>query len=161
MENIQSSAPSGLGIDENSKSHLMETARWAKFLAIVGFIVCILVVLAGFFAGSVLQQMMGQMGENEIGNLNLQGFGAMLSVLYIGFAILYFFPCLFLYRFATRIITAFTTYEQDHLNRAFQNLKILFRYVGILTIIVLCLYAFSLFMIMLAGRMPGSGNGAF
>jgi hypothetical protein len=160
MEEIQTTQPSGLGIDETSKTQLMEAARWARFLAIVGFVVCALVVLAGIFAGSVLQQMMGRFGENDLGTVNMQGVGAMISVVYIGIAILYFFPCLYLYRFANGMKTAFSTYEQDHLNKSFQNLKIMFRYLGILTIIVICLYAFSILMFLMAGG-SSAGGGVF
>ena len=160
MEESQNTSPSGLGIDQDSKTHLMEAARWARFLAIVGFVVCGLVVFAGIFAGSMIDQMMNRFGENEFGGANVKGLRSTMSVIYIGFAVLYFFPCLFLFRFANKMKVAFATYEQDILNKSFQNLKIMFRFVGILTIIVLCLYALSLLMIIVMGGAAG-GGGSF
>jgi len=160
MEESQITSPSGLGIDQNSKTHLMEAAKWARFLAIVGFVICSLVAMAGIFSGSVVNQMMSRFGENELRGMSMEGFGTMISIIYIGFAVLYFFPCLFLFRFANKTKTAFATYEQDTLNKSFQNLKIMFRYVGILTIILLCLYTLSFLMIFVMGGAAG-GGGSF
>ena len=158
MEESQNTSPSGLGIDQDSKTHLMEAARWARFLAIVGFVVCGLVAILGIFIGSVMDQLMSRFGENEFGGANMRGLGGVFSVIYIGIAILYFFPCLFLFRFANVVKAAFATYQQDTLNKSFQNLKIMFRFVGILTIIVLCLYVLGLLMKIVAGGAAGGGG---
>lgn len=156
MEENQSTSSIGLGIDENTKAHLVEAARWAKFLAIVGFVVCGLVVILGIFAGSIFKSMLGRMGEGELSGMDMSGVSTFMSVLYIGIALLYFFPCLFLFRFATKMITAFETYEQETLNKSFQNLKKMFRFMGILTIFILCLYALSILMLMV-GRSAAGG----
>ena len=154
MEQNQNTSVFGLGMDANSKAHLGEAARWAKFLAIVGFIVCGLVVLLGIFAGSILSSMSGQF-SSELGGMGKMGnmgssFGAMMAVMYIAIAILYFFPCLFLFRFANFMKAALATDDQENLNKSFQNLKIMFRYVGILTIVVLTIYLIA-FLIAIAG----------
>jgi hypothetical protein len=154
-ENQNTSSSSGLGIDANSKDHLTEAARWAKFLAIVGFVVCGLVVILGIFAGSIFNTMVGRMGEGDFSGMDMSGLGAMMSVFYIGFALLYFFPCLFLFRFANQMKTAFLTYEQETLNQSFQNLKKMFRFVGVLTIIVLCLYALGILMLIVGRSVAG------
>lgn len=151
MEQNQDKSVFGLGIDPNSKAHLSEAARWAKFLAIVGFIVCGLVVIIGIFAGSILSSMPGQF-SSELGGMGSMGsgLGAMMAVVYIAIAILYFFPCLFLFRFANFMKAAIAADDQETLNKSFQNLKVMFRYVGILTIIVLTLYLI-VFLIAIAG----------
>src|SRR5881397_1677138 len=43
-----------LTIDPVTKSHLLETARWGRFLAIMGFILCVLIVVLGVFFGSLM-----------------------------------------------------------------------------------------------------------
>lgn len=142
MEQEQNTSLFGFGIDPTSRVHLAEAARWARFLAIVGFVMCGLVVIIGIFAGSIMSSMMSGYSEEFGGRARFGGgLGAFMSILYIGFAILYFFPCLFLFRFANLMKTALNTNEQGTLNTSFQNLKIMFRYVGILTIIVLSIYA--------------------
>ena len=141
MEQNQDKSIFGLGIDPSSKAHLAEAARWARFLAIVGFIMCGLIVLIGIFAASFSTSFSSKFG-NEFGGATSMGsgMGSMMTVLYIGIAILYFFPCLFLFRFANLMKAALATEEQDNLNKSFQNLKVMFRYVGIITIIILTIY---------------------
>ena len=129
----------GFGIDQSSRSHLWEAAKWARFLAIVGFVMCGLVAIAGIFVGSFFAT--SSPYEGEYGSRSIfAGMGVVLSIFYFGFAVLYFFPCLFLLRFANHMRNAINTDDQVTLNRSFQNLKIMFRYVGILTIIVISFY---------------------
>jgi|SRR5688572_31892200 len=128
----------GFGIDQISKTHLWEASKWARFLAIVGFIMCGLVAIAGIFAGSYFAT--SDSYDGDYGSSIFAGLGAVMTIFYVGFAILYFFPCLFLLRFSNHMRNALNTNDQVTLNSSFQNLKIMFRYVGILTIIVISLY---------------------
>lgn len=146
MEENQHSPLISLGIDSVSRDHLTEASRWARFLAIVGFVICGLVVIIGIFAKSIFSSMLGQMGESELQGMDMNGIGSILAVLYIGIALLYFFPCLFLFRFANYMKAALISGEQETINKSFQNLKKMFRFVGILTIFVICLYTLGLLM---------------
>lgn len=129
-----------LTIDPVIKSHLYETARWGKFLAILGFIVCVLVVLVGLFFGTFFNALVSRSEVSYEGNISSGSFGAMAAVFYIIIAVIYFFPCLFLFRFSTKMKTALNGNEQTDLTLAFQNLKSLFRYVGVITVIILAIY---------------------
>ncbi len=135
----------GFGIDTASRAHLSEAARWAKFLAIFGFIMCGLVVIIGIFFGTFMSTFSASPYGNEYESRSSFGgsLGVVMAVLYIGIAILYFFPCLFLLRFANHMKNALNTNEQLTLNSSFQNLKIMFRYVGILTIVLISFYALA------------------
>lgn len=144
----------GFGIDQSSKAHLWEAAKWAKFLAIVGFVMCGLVAIGGIVWGSYLATTTPI--ESEYGGRSLfAGLGVFMSVFYVGFAILYFFPCLFLLRFANHMRNALNTDDQVTLNSSFQNLKIMFRYVGILTIIVISLYVLLFLFAILTAAVSG------
>jgi len=146
MDTQQDSSLFGLNIDPNVKNHLSEAAKWAKFLAIVGFVICGLVVLMGIFAGSFL----ASMGRYSSSESEITGaMSTLLAVVYILFAVLYFIPVLFLYRFATQMKIALASNDQGVLTTSFQNLKRMFRYVGILTIIVLAFYALALLFALL------------
>ena len=127
----------GFGIDQSSRAHLAEAAKWAKFLAIVGFVMCGLIIVLSFFIGTLFSTSMSRYGDSAAFG---SGFGIIMTIVYLSIGVLYFFPCLFLFRFANNMIVALNSNEQITLNRSFQNLKIMFRYVGILTIIVLALY---------------------
>ena len=136
------------GIDEMSRNHLAETAKWAKFLSIVGFVMCGLIVLASFFVGTFFSASTDR--YERYGDENpLAGLGILMTLFYLAIGVLYFFPCLFLFRFATQMTAALNTNEQVTLNTAFQNLKRMFRYLGILTIIVISLYIFAFIFAMI------------
>jgi len=150
MEENQNSSLFGLGIDPAAKAHLTEAARWARFLSILGFILLGLLVLAGIFAGSIFGMMGQRVSGGQIGASEMAGMGGLLAFVYIFIAVIYFFPCLFLFRFANKMKAALIANDQETLNASFQNLKILFRYVGIITIIILAFYAIMLLFGLLA-----------
>ena len=157
MEQNQDLSLFNLNIDQSSKAHLSEAARWAKFLSIVGFIVCGLIVLIGVFAGSVFTMFSPYQNSpySDFQGSAAGGFGAMLAVIYIVFALIYFFPCLFLFRFANKMKAALASNEQEVLNASFQNLKASLRFVGILTIIVIAFWILGIIVAVL-----GAATGA-
>jgi hypothetical protein len=128
-----------LNISQLESMYLGEAAKWGKFLAIVGFIMCGLLAVFSFFAGSIFSAM-----GNLQGTSMPQATGIMLTVIYLAIAILYFFPCLYLFRFASKMKAALSEANQDSLQSSFLNLKSLFKFMGILTIIVLGFYAIAL-----------------
>ena len=147
MEQNQDQSLFGFGIDQSSKSHLAEAAKWAKFLAIVGFVMCGLIVVIAVFADSIVALISNPYNDGYSSSARLaEGTGVFVAVFYIGFAIVFFFPYLFLLRFANRMRSALNTNDQLTLNSSFQNLKIMFRYVGILTIVLLSFYALAILM---------------
>ena len=156
MEQNPSTSLFELHIDGPSSAYLNETAKWAKFFAILGFIFCGLIVCAAFFAGSIMSTFSGmnRYGSETTGAASVIG-GAFLAVFYILFALLYFFPCLYLFRFATKMKTALRTNDQEQLATSFKNLKACFRFMGILTIVILSIYVLALIFIVI-GAAAGS-----
>lgn len=127
----------GLGVTSDIRANLAEAARWGKFLAIVGFISVGFIVLAAIFMGVFMSSMMGEM--SEIYPVPVPGF--LFSLIYLALAALYFFPCLYLYRFATRMQTALAADSGMDFSESFKNLKALYRFMGIFTAIILGFYA--------------------
>ena len=140
------------GIDDISRSHLAETAKWAKFLSVVGFIMCGLIVIASFFVGAIFSASTSQY-ERYRDDSPFAGLGVLMTIFYLAIGILYFFPCVFLFRFATQMTAALYTNEQLTLNKSFQNLKRMFRYMSILTIIVISLYIFAFVFAIIAASL--------
>src|SRR6185369_17044845 len=91
-----------LQVDQTAQSQLKETAKWAKFLSIVGFVMCGLLVLLGILMATVMSRFSS---SSSMGGL-AGGMGAIVSIFYIAFAILYFFPCLNLFRFSIKAQSA-------------------------------------------------------
>ncbi|OQP40869.1 hypothetical protein A4H97_14770 [Niastella yeongjuensis] len=129
-----------LQVDQQSISYLGETARWAKFLSIVGFVVCGIMILFALFFGSIMATI-GRISSNSDSFSSALGVGNYaFSAVYIIIALLYFFPCLYLFNFSAKMQMALRNNDQTNLNTAFGNLKSCFKFVGILTIVVLSFY---------------------
>jgi hypothetical protein len=127
---IESTNTKSLKLTDNSLILMAEIVKWAKFLAICSFVGVGIMVLLG--VGMILLQF-------ESLKVGLQVL--VMGVFYIGMAVLYLFPALYLYRFATACGEAIEKFNDDTLEEGIENLKSLFRFTGILTIIILSLYA--------------------
>ena len=158
MEQNQDSTLFEMSLDQTGRAHLTEAAKWAKFLSIMGFIGCGLIVLIGVFFGSLFNTLSGELNRNSpYGDMPTSGgFGAFAAIMYIVIALIYFFPCLFLFRFATKMKTALAANDQETLNNSFQNLKATFRFIGILTLIGLCFWVLALIIGLLGAATGGS-----
>ncbi len=149
---IQDAGLFGLSIDTTGREHLKEAARWARFLAIVGFVFIALVALFLIAGGSYFANMFGRVNQyNDLNSGFTTGMTIAIIIYYLCVALLVFFAYLFLYRFAVNMKMALQGNNQELLNRSFQNLKILYRYWGILTIIALIFVGLS-FIIAILGR---------
>jgi hypothetical protein len=123
-----------LQLDQTAKGFLQETAKWAYFLSIIGFIGIGLMVLLAVFAGTIFSAM---------GNVPGMGgyFGTMMGVFYFVFAAIYFFPVLYLNKFATNAKRAFRENDTEALTASLGYLKSHYKFIGILMIAVVALYA--------------------
>jgi hypothetical protein len=137
-----------LHLDEQIFSHLSESARWAKFIAIVGFIFCVFMVMGAIFMGAMLSTM-----GSGIPGFPAAASGGLISTLYLIFALLFFFPNLFLFRFGSQIQQSIRLNEQARLQTSLKNLKAYFRFVGILYIVIISLYVLAFIFLIFAGIM--------
>lgn len=128
-----------LSIDPVTKLHLTETSRWARFLAIVSMIFLIIMIIFGVYTSTMMSRF------ETIGNASFtQSIGVSMAVMYVVVAVVAFFPILFMLRFANNMKKALAANDQNALNTSFQNLKIYFRYLGVITIIGLVLMALTI-----------------
>lgn len=127
----------GISITEGSQYYLTQTARWAKFLAIVGFIMSGLVAALGLgfsFFMSLFLESMSQTVPNSMGSMAGAGF------IYVLISVIMFFPYLYLYRFSQKSKLAVETLDSDLMEEAMSQLSSLYKFKGILTIIVIGFY---------------------
>ena len=128
-------------IDSVSQVHLKETAMWAKFLAIAGFIISILIAIGAVFAGTMFNKLAaGMPGGSKAGMMT----GGVIMLMYLLIAAVAFFMSLFLFRFGVKMKVALITNDQESLNLSFQNLKVYYRFAGIITIIYLVILLLAL-----------------
>ncbi len=135
-----------LQVDSGNSPYLTEAAKWAKFLSIIGFIICGMLVLTGIFSGSFFAAI-SQM-DSELDSMGSLGAG-FFSIWFIIMALLYFFPSLYLYNFASKMQTALRNNDQISLNTSFKNLKSCLKFWGVFLIIILCFYALAMIFAML------------
>jgi Family of unknown function (DUF5362) len=141
-----------LQIDHQTNSFLSEAAKWGKFLAIMGFIFCGIMAIAALFAGRSMASMMPGLSTTEGTTAVIGGF---VTVFYLIFALIYFFPCLYLFNFSSKMQVALRSNQQDLLNTSFRNLKSCFKFMGILTIVILSFWILAIIIIIGAGMAAG------
>ena len=131
-----------LQLDSLGKSYLKETAKWARFLSIAGFIGLGLILIISVIAA---------LGESNSGRYNggkdefyTAGYmmGTVIGSLIV--LLIFFFPCYFLLLFANKMNKALVAEDAASLNEAFKNLKATFRYSGVLTIIFIALFVIGM-----------------
>jgi hypothetical protein len=141
-----------LSIDPLTKSHLNDTAKWARFLAIAGMVLLGIALLFSLLAATVWAD-----NENMRFTVNGREGEEVTTALRVSYVVgviimiaIFFFPLLFLLQFANKLKAALAANQQDDLNMAFQNLKKYFRYIGIVFLIVLAIYILMFVLALLA-----------
>jgi len=129
-----------IGLTEQSKSFLNESAKWGRFLAIVGFIMMGLTVLGMFYIIAKASEL-GTRSEDLM----------MIVIPMILTLIIMFVPTLYLFKFATKTLEGFQTSSANSLQEGLKNHKSLFKFMGIYMIVVLSIYALALLVVVIAG----------
>jgi hypothetical protein len=122
-----------------SVSYLLKAAKWGKFLAILGFIVAGLMAIAGILMSFVLNSL-----TDEMAPLNLPFSPVVLSFIYLIAAGIYLIPVIFLNSFSNNATKAVNMSDTGKLTSSLKNLKNLFVFVGVATVVILTLYTFIL-----------------
>lgn len=136
------SDPTYLSADDADQIHA--TAKWAKLVAILGFVLLGIMLIIGAVAGSLVSRAMAMSAAVTGQAMPLDP--TMLSLLYglvfLVVVIIYFFPTLFLYRYATRTLRALRSgFDAAEFSKGVGAQRSFFSYVGILMIILVGLYA--------------------
>lgn len=116
---------------------IYDAARWARFIAILGFIFIGFMITVGIFIGSVLSVLNEDMDT-------VSGFSAIsngaLAAIYIIIAAICFFPIYYLFLFSKKVIIAYKEKDEEKLNASFHYLKKHFKFIGIMLIVTLVIY---------------------
>jgi hypothetical protein len=123
-------------LNASALEFLKESAKWSKFLAIMGFIGIGFMVLAAIFMGTIMSllPMGGGMGVTEAMPFTF------ISILYIIIAGLYFFPVYYLYKYANDTKIAIQNNDSELLSTGLGFLKSHHKFLGIMMIVILSLY---------------------
>ena len=142
--NQNESATNAMTVTESMKSDLLCAAKWAKYLCIVGCVGVAIMLIASLgmiVIGGLLTRVFPNMP-----------FGPALGFLYLIIAALYIYPLMKGFQFANATKAACLYNDQYQLARGVTGLKDLIKFTGILTIVVLSIYAIILiFGVLFAG----------
>lgn len=142
MENLENPQHVETQISVNTvmKDYLLETAKWGKFLAIVGYIGLGLLILAALVV---------IIGFSALGSLETAGLPmSIMGIMYLILAVLYYFPVTYLYRFSSQMKSGIKSNDQEKVTFAAENLKSMFKFMGIVTVVMLSIYALALIVIL-------------
>lgn len=137
MEEITTTENLNLQLTADSQSFLKETAKWAYFLSILGFVGIGLLVLLSLFMGTIFSKL-GVFGNN-FSPAPMMGVG-FITFLYLIMAVLYFFPVYYLFQFASKAKAAFSKNDNETLTTSLEYLKSHYKFMGILAIVIFSLY---------------------
>ncbi len=126
-----------LKIDRISKEFLAEAAKWTAFLAILGFI-----GIGFFFIAGLVMLSFSSMSKSMTGSFGM-------SIVYLLVAGFYLVPINFLYKFSTNMKNALRNNNQSSLANAFEYLKSHYKFIGILTLILISFYVMIFIWLML------------
>ncbi|MGV3541201.1 MAG: hypothetical protein ACO1OQ_15395 [Rufibacter sp.] len=154
-EFLYDEAPEQFTLNATVEGYLHTTAKWGKFLAIVGFIGIALMLVMGFFFGSVISKFM-TVSNPEAAAIS-GPMSMFMSGFYLLFALLYFFPVLYLYKFSSKMQDGLRAQSAALVEESFKNLKSLFKFLGVLTAVILGFYV----LILVFGIGAASLSGIF
>lgn len=122
-----------LTLTSASKQFLKETAKWAFFLSIIGFLLIFLMLILAVFANTIFGMIAMQPGIPE-------NIGMIMTITYLVLAVIYFFPVYYLIQFANKMKKAIATKNDETLAASFEMLKSHYKFLGVFTIITISLY---------------------
>lgn len=138
MENFENEGQGENSFISNTEitNYLIESSKWGKFLAIVGFIGIGLLILIAIFM---------MIGFSTLNNLSGVEFpmGA-FGFIYIVLAAIYYLPVNYLYKYSVQMKQGLNSNDITTITSGFRNLKSLFKFMAIITIVILSIYGLIL-----------------
>lgn len=126
MENLQKDQLRGmdLEIDNQVRQQFYDAARWTKFISIVMFVACGLLLIFGTIGGAALYSVVKKMGAASglLGELSGALFITIILLVTVVLAIVYYF----LFNFSRKVKNALLSENTEELNAGLRSLKTFF-----------------------------------
>lgn len=119
--------------------HLRATKPWVRFMSVIMFISVGLM----FLLGAAMMLMPSPAGMRSV------GFGPIVGIIYFIIGAFYLVPGYFLHQYASSIQDFLNGGGDSAMENALGSQKSFWRFVGILTLVVICLYALVFFFAIL------------
>jgi hypothetical protein len=149
MEDFEKEVPQEIKliVTEEMRSYFYDMSKWARFLSVVGFVISAFLTLGSFGIGAAVTANPGML--NQLGPLASIG-ATGITIFYLLLALLFFYPSLLLLRFSVKGKQGILFGDQENLNDAIAHVKSLFKFWGVITIVLIASY-FLLLLAVLAG----------
>jgi hypothetical protein len=134
MDTLDNQLTSDQSLSSTSKQALLTASKWAKFLSIIGFIGI------GFMVIGALALIVN---ISISSNFNKTQFGY-IGISYLIFAVINFFPIYYLLQFSNKIQAGINNSDNMSVEEGLVNLKSLFKFIGITTIVVISSYILAI-----------------
>ncbi len=145
MENLQHDHLTNmdLQIDDQVRQQLNESGKWAKFISIVMFGACGLILLAGIAGGATIGNIFKRFGSayDVFGGFN----GAVFIIIIVFVVAIVAFVYYFLFNFSRKIKTALLSENTSEFNTALKSLKTFFIITTVFAILSLLSNIYNIF----------------
>lgn len=133
-------SPANVAVTPLMIDHLRATKPWVRFISIAMFVGSGFMILVGI-AMMFMPAMGGRAGA---------GFGAMIGIFYILLSLIYIVPAYFLYQYASSIKDLLNDGGDVAMENALGNQKSFWRFVGILTLVIIAIYVLAIGVMILS-----------
>ncbi|MFP4025226.1 MAG: hypothetical protein ACLFVR_11945 [Thiohalospira sp.] len=144
-KNTEEAKTFGVSLSETSNDYLKKTAPWIKFVSIVGFIMCGIIVVAAFVI--MLNSGNTYSGSNA---------GVGVGLVYLVGAVIFFFINRFLFFYANALNKVYKLNDNDAFETAFKMQKKYWKFVGIILIIYLSLIPIAMILFIVGDILSSS-----
>ena len=136
-----------LVVTSKAKGFLKEIAKWAFFFVILGFISIALLIVVAVLMVTVYAPMLDMVSEQQ----GIPYLSVSLMCTYLIAALISIIPVVYLLKFSRKMKEALATKSDSVLTDALENLKSHFKFIGVLTIIVISLYFLAFIFSLVVG----------
>lgn len=145
MEDLQHDLLSnvGLQVDDEVRQQLSASAKWAKFISIVVFVACGIILIFGVIGTSAIATTFGRLGTSYrlLGELDAPVLIIIIVVAVAAVGVVYYF----LYNFSQKIKAALVSDSVAELNAGLKSLKTFLIITTVLAILSLISNIYNLF----------------
>jgi len=134
-------------LGQQAQYDLQQAGKWARFIAIMGFIGCGFLALIALFAGTLFA-FLARMSPNPG---PFAAIGPLMGIPYMIMAVVAFFINYYLYQFGSRVHKGVAFIDNALINNGISKLKSYLKLKGVILIIVLVFYALAIIVAIVAG----------
>jgi hypothetical protein len=126
------------GVDPRAIAALQGTKPWVRLCSVIGFIgagFIFLAALAMFLGGAAV------LATDSKQTMPFTGFSIVLGVVYLLMGVLYLFPSVKLWKYGSAIVQLLASGTYDDLVEALEQQRGFWKFVGVLVLVMLAIYA--------------------